>query len=531
MNQAKKFLKDRLDLTVTKADKGKHIVVMKTEDYKRKMNELVNDTETYVELSKDPTTKTLKLINTTIDKWVSSNFIEKPIGRKLKVFHCNPPRAYGLPKTHKEEIPLRLIVSTIGTATYKMAKFLTSILNGIVGKTEHHVNNSFQFAEEITKKVLPVGSVLFSLDVVSLFTNVPVDYAIQSVELRWTEIAEHTDIEKESFIEMLRIVLQSNFFQLNGKIYAQKFGVPMGSPLSPVIASIALERIEKAALEALSERDIIPVFYKRYVDDCLVCAKLNEQQSIMDMFNGMHQRLKFTIEQEVDGKIKFLDMIIRREEGGLTTEWFPKDENGRYLDFGSEKVRKGWTQILDDHHRSSGVVDTGGGEPAKNGLILDHRKQRQKLHASNSAKQVKAKRISAHKSSITKLDMLLSTGCEYSSEQIKAFADSTTALIKHCVTHQHRFDLAKASVLDRTYQHSRLNTLETFHIKSSQHAVNYRSDVENMSHVYAEILHTVGTERKRRNTRKNSTDPTLSAPEPTAPLESTHLEKPPDLCS
>ncbi|XP_055604815.1 uncharacterized protein LOC129753045 [Uranotaenia lowii] len=335
MNQAKKFLKDRLDLTVTKADKGKHIVVMKTEDYKRKMNELVNDTETYVELSKDPTTKTLKLINTTIDKWVSSNFIEKPIGRKLKVFHCNPPRAYGLPKTHKEEIPLRLIVSTIGTATYKMAKFLTSILNGIVGKTEHHVNNSFQFAEEITKKVLPVGSVLFSLDVVSLFTNVPVDYAIQSVELRWTEIAEHTDIEKESFIEMLRIVLQSNFFQLNGKIYAQKFGVPMGSPLSPVIASIALERIEKAALEALSERDIIPVFYKRYVDDCLVCAKLNEQQSIMDMFNGMHQRLKFTIEQEVDGKIKFLDMIIRREEGGLTTEWFPKDENGRYLDFGS----------------------------------------------------------------------------------------------------------------------------------------------------------------------------------------------------
>ncbi|XP_055590764.1 uncharacterized protein LOC129742852 [Uranotaenia lowii] len=109
----------------------------------------------------------------------------------------------------------------------------------------------------------------------------------------------------------------------------------MGSPLSPVIASIALERIEKAALEALSERDIIPVFYKRYVDDCLVCAKLNEQQSIMDMFNGMHQRLKFTIEQEVDGKIKFLDMIIRREEDGLTTEWFPKDENGRYLDFGS----------------------------------------------------------------------------------------------------------------------------------------------------------------------------------------------------
>ncbi|XP_055591284.1 uncharacterized protein LOC129743324 [Uranotaenia lowii] len=335
MNDARKFLKDRPDLIVTKADKGKQIVVMKTEDYKSKINDLVNDSETYIELPKDPTAKTLKRINALIDNWVSNKYIEQPVGRKLKLFHCNPPRAYGLPKTHKEGVPLRLIVSTIGTATYRMAKFLASILNGIVGKSKYHVNNSFQFAEEVREIAPPLETVLFSLDVVSLFTNVPVDFAIESVDLRWTEVAEHTDIEKESFIEMLKIVLESNFFQLNGKIFAQKFGVPMGSPLSPVIASIALERIENAALDTLLEQGIAPVLYKRYVDDCLVCAKVNEQQPIMEVFNSMHQRLKFTIEHETDGRIKFLDMIVRREQQSFTTEWFPKDEKGRYLDFGS----------------------------------------------------------------------------------------------------------------------------------------------------------------------------------------------------
>ena len=77
------------------------------------------------------------------------------------------------------------------------------------------------------------------------------------------------------------------------------------------------------------------MFFKRYVDDCLVCAKESEQQIILDVFNGFHERLQFTIEYEVEGEIKFLDTILRRGQSGITAEWFPKGEKGRYLDFQS----------------------------------------------------------------------------------------------------------------------------------------------------------------------------------------------------
>ncbi|XP_055605038.1 uncharacterized protein LOC129753265 [Uranotaenia lowii] len=74
----------------------------------------------------------------------------------------------------------------------------------------------------------------------------------------------------------------------------------MGSPLSPVVASIALERIEQSALAELRGKGIAPVFFKRYVDDCLVAAKNEQQMEILNTFNSFHQRLQFTIEHETD---------------------------------------------------------------------------------------------------------------------------------------------------------------------------------------------------------------------------------------
>ncbi|XP_055603200.1 uncharacterized protein LOC129751620 [Uranotaenia lowii] len=88
-------------------------------------------------------------------------------------------------------------------------------------------------------------------------------------------------------------------------------------------------------------------------------------------------------------------------------------------------------------------------------------------------KQLLKKRMSKHKSSQTKLDTMLKTGYNYSSSEIKALTNSTTAMIKHCITHRHRFDTGKVKVLDRSYHSNRLNTLETFHIKATKNAISF----------------------------------------------------------
>lgn len=53
--------------------------------------------------------------------------------------------AYGLPKIHNRDYPLRLLVSTINGATYSLAFFLLTILILVMGESVHHVKYSEQF--------------------------------------------------------------------------------------------------------------------------------------------------------------------------------------------------------------------------------------------------------------------------------------------------------------------------------------------------------------------------------------------------
>jgi len=71
--------------------------------------------------------------------------------------------------------------------------------------------------------------ILVSFDV-SLYTNVPLDLAIESITKRWDYIERSTKITKNEFIAAINFVLSSTYFTFSNKIYKQTFGIPMGSP-------------------------------------------------------------------------------------------------------------------------------------------------------------------------------------------------------------------------------------------------------------------------------------------------------------
>jgi len=54
------------------------------------------------------------------------------------------PKAYGLPKLHKVNVPLRIIVSSINTTLYSLAKFLNKIISDNIPHTEYQAKNSFE---------------------------------------------------------------------------------------------------------------------------------------------------------------------------------------------------------------------------------------------------------------------------------------------------------------------------------------------------------------------------------------------------
>ena len=67
------------------------------------------------------------------------------------------PKLYGLPKIHKPSVPLRPIVSSIGSVTYTTSKHLAVILNSVKGKNGYAVKNSEDFVEQVSNKIIPPG--------------------------------------------------------------------------------------------------------------------------------------------------------------------------------------------------------------------------------------------------------------------------------------------------------------------------------------------------------------------------------------
>lgn len=164
------------------------------------------------------------------------------------------PRAYGLPKIHKPGNPLRIIVSSINSPLYKLACFLHNIIKDSMPEAASHISNSYHLVNKRNGTVLESSHKLASLDAVSLFTNVPIDLAAESISKRWNWISNNTPIPKEEFLTAIRFVLDFTYFTFNKINYKQIFGTPMGSPLSPIIADLVLQDLEETALVRLPVR-------------------------------------------------------------------------------------------------------------------------------------------------------------------------------------------------------------------------------------------------------------------------------------
>ena len=169
---------------VLTVDKGVAMVIMDQQDYNNKAQALLQDTNTYKVLNKDPTPQLKnKLINLLKDIKQSGGLsIQKY--KQLYPTSAVPPRFYGLPKIHKTGTPFRPIVSSRGSITYGVGKELSHIIKPLVGQSPHHLKNNKHFIQQLQGKKLQPGVIITSYDVKALFTSLPVQPSIQIVKHR-----------------------------------------------------------------------------------------------------------------------------------------------------------------------------------------------------------------------------------------------------------------------------------------------------------------------------------------------------------
>jgi len=113
------FQRKNPEIIFTRANKGNITVALNKNDYHKKMELLLEDNNTYSLIKKDPSNSIEKKLNGIIKKWFAKEYITKKEMFQLRSSDSLLPKAYGLPKLHKENVPLRLIVSSINTFLHK----------------------------------------------------------------------------------------------------------------------------------------------------------------------------------------------------------------------------------------------------------------------------------------------------------------------------------------------------------------------------------------------------------------------------
>ncbi|XP_046468040.1 uncharacterized protein [Neodiprion pinetum] len=267
MKETKIFQNNNQALLFLKADKGNTTVVMNKQMYEDKILQQLSNNNSYKVVRYDLTCTLQQEVKKLTTDWSKSILISDQLRRQIAKTNCLPPRAYGLPK--------------------------------ITGYTGYTV----------------------SLDVVSLFTNVPQDLAINAVKQRWHQLVDKIPVPLNELLKALHICFKAAIFKFNHNIYAQTYGLPMGSPLSPILSDLVLDDLEQYCLNKL---DFKPSFFFRYVDDIITAVPSDKVAEMLSVFNSFHPRLQFTSELESNHRISFLDVLIINDNQFIETDWFHK---------------------------------------------------------------------------------------------------------------------------------------------------------------------------------------------------------------
>ena len=132
----------------------------------------------------------------------------------------------------------------------------------------------------------------------------------------WRRKLENVDFDipvtVDLFIKLIELCVNQCYFTCNNKYYSQVFGLPMGSPLSPVLANLFMEFFESELLPDIIDFEIK---WLRYVDDIFaVIADSLNIDDFLSMLNNLHHSIKFKVEIETNESLPFLDTVVSRSE-------------------------------------------------------------------------------------------------------------------------------------------------------------------------------------------------------------------------
>ena len=320
------------------------MVVMKASHMEQLCLDHLSDTTTYVKLARDPTNSLRIKVNKTLKNILTARGFPSTFINNLQTpTTARTQRFYALPKTHKEVLKIRPIVSACGGIFDRLGWFLQQLLKPLLNHVKAHLNNTSDLIarfDSMESSELE-GMIPVSFDVISLYTNIDMTEAIEtSLEYARRHRLCLYGLKMEDLWELLHLILENNVFRYQVTYFKQIRGLAMGNRLSGTLAIICMDKFEHNYIY----NELEPKIYVRYVDDIGTTVKTPSQAyNLLQYMNSKHKTIKFEIElPDSDGFLPILDTRLKiKQDGTIERKLFTKSAN------------KGITLNFDSHHSSA----------------------------------------------------------------------------------------------------------------------------------------------------------------------------------
>lgn len=99
---------------------------------------------------------------------------------------------------------------------------------------------------------------------------------------------------------------------------------PLARPwalLSHQLLQIILQNLESRVIGTLPFN--LP-FYFQYIDDIALSVSSSILEFTLNSFNSIHLRVQFTLEEDIDNRLNFLDVTIIIKDNFIEFDWYHK---------------------------------------------------------------------------------------------------------------------------------------------------------------------------------------------------------------
>lgn len=310
----KSLAKDQT-IVMKKADKSGLIVVMNRKDYVDEVQRQLNNDKYYQRLETDFSSTAASNITECVSD------IENTEPHVMDEFDTFPtqtriPQFYILPKVHKTfdnnlpfGYPGRPIVSACNSCTDHISKYIDSVLQPFMQSLPSYIKDTSDFLAKLKQHKLNHGKTyLVTLDVSSLYTNIPHEEGIDACKHFMENNNYNGNLSIDNICKLIRVVLENNFFQFDNVYYLQKLGTAMGSPMAPAFASLFMGKLEQTFLNTCELR---PDIWFRFLDDIFMTwsHSLDDLNIFIDKLNNIHPFIKFTYNIS-ESNVTFLDVDV-----------------------------------------------------------------------------------------------------------------------------------------------------------------------------------------------------------------------------